>query len=232
MITPVLNESGNLSEFLGKASRFLESRFYDYEIILVDDGSIDGSAEVIKKYIFSNKRIVLLRGLINEGYGSAIRKGIDKASKEFIFITDADLQFDIENVDDFIKELPNCQIIAGFRIKRADNRARIIAGFLWNKIVCAALRIKSKDINCAFKIFRTSLLKKMKLTSRGALINAEIYFWAKKTGARIKELPVRHYKRTKGSQTGLRPVVVLRAMRELIQFWFKNVFLVKFEKYS
>lgn len=214
---PCYNEEKNIEVLLNKTLEFIPTISSDYEIIVVDDGSSDGTSEIAQKISKKNPRVKVIRHESNRGYGSALRTGFEKSEKDYIFFTDGDNQFEISELTRFIPYLKDFDIVAGYRIKRRDNFQRRLNAKSFKLLVQVLFGLKITDLNCAFKIFKKEVVKNLEIKSSGAFINAEILIRAMKKGYRMKEVGVNHYPRQWGTQTGAHPKVILRAFSELFK---------------
>jgi glycosyltransferase involved in cell wall biosynthesis len=193
------------------------SKFFpDVEIIVVNDGSSDATASIIDQMADEAGDVVAVHHEVNRGYGAALRSGIYKASKELIFFTDSDLQFDLEEIRHLQEWIHEYDIVAGYRARRADPVHRRFNAWGWNMLVRMVLGLKVKDIDCAFKLFQRDVFRNIRLETVGAMINTEILTLAQRNAMRIKEVPVSHYPRLAGEQTGANVKVIFKALRELI----------------
>lgn len=215
IVLPIYNEEGNISEVINRILRVLPGVADTFEIIAVDDGSVDKTAAILKGIESSDSRIKVIRHCLNEGYGAALTSGFRKAKNEFILMMDSDRQFDISEVTKFIPYMQNYDFVIGFRMNRSDPLYRCILGGVFNFITRIFFGVNTKDINCGFKLFKASLLHKMVLFTKGALINAEILSQAQKNKVRVKEIEVQHYPRVYGKQTGAAPRVILNALLDI-----------------
>ena len=216
---PCYNEQENVERTVTKAVSVLEKISADYEIIIVNDGSKDATGEIADKIAAHNKRVRVVHHQINSGYGSAVRLGIKTSTKNFIFFTDGDGQFDINEMPPLLPLMEQYDIVCGFRINRQDNFARKLNGFLWTKLVCLLFGLSVRDVDCAFKLFKRKVFDNMPLVSTGALISAEILARAARKGFTITQKGVHHYPRVAGKQTGANLSVIFRAFRELFKLY-------------
>ena len=214
---PCYNEENNVKKLLTETAHFLPTITSDYEIIVVDDGSLDATTEIAQNFSRENPKIKVVKHKTNRGYGAALRTGFENSEKDYIFFTDGDNQFDITEMTKLLPYVKDFDIVAGFRIKRQDNFIRKIYGFCFNQLVRFLFGLKIKDINCAFKIYRRDVIKKIKLRSSWGFINAEIFIRAKKMDYTIKEVGVNHYPRQWGAQKGASLKVILGSLSELFK---------------
>jgi len=219
-IIPAYNEESNVGEMIGDVRRAMNALGCTYEIIAVDDGSLDGTSEIINRFV-ADGDVRLLRHNVNEGYGSAVLTGLTNAKLDYVFFTDSDRQFDLAELKTFIEAIENADLVMGYRAPRRDPFMRKLNGWGWSLIVSMLFGYTGRDIDCAFKLMRREVVETLagKIQSHGATFSAEFLILAKRTGFRIKELPVRgHRPRVAGNPTGANPAVILRAFGELFKF--------------
>jgi len=216
---PCYNEQDNVERVVKSAVDLLESLKIDYEIIIVNDGSKDNTGKIADKIAAANKRIKAVHHNPNRGYGAALQSGFGAATKEYVFYTDGDGQFDIKELLLLFKHTANYDIVTGFRINRQDNFLRKLNAFCWTTMVNILFGMRIKDMDCAFKLYKRSVFDNIKLKSTGALINTEIFARAKNKGYKIYQLGVHHYPRIAGVQTGAKLTVILRAFKELFALY-------------
>lgn len=214
-VLPAFNEEGNLERAVEGLGRALTTFAAGFEIIVVDDGSRDGTAELLERLRGGSPNLVVVRHPQNLGYGAALRSGFRRARFPWVFFMDADNQFDPAEVRLLIDRSRDADLVIGYRAVRRDPWPRRLNALAFFTLVRVLFGYLARDVNCAFKLIRRELLDNLNLRSDGALINTELLSLARRRGARIIEVPVHHYPRTTGTQTGARPAVVLRAFREL-----------------
>jgi glycosyltransferase involved in cell wall biosynthesis len=217
VFSPCYNEEKNIEKLLTSMLDFLPKISSDYEIIIVDDGSTDSTAEIARQFGLKHPQVKVVSHVMNKGYGAALRTGFENSSKDFIFFTDSDNQFDISEMTKLLPYIRNYDIVTGFRIKRQDNIIRKINEFGFNRLIRILFGLKVKDLNCAFKIYKKEVIKSIPLKSTLAFINSEILIRAKKKGFTIKEVGVKHYPRQWGTQTGANLKVITGTFRELFK---------------
>lgn len=216
VILPVFNEEANIVGVVSEVTSYLRQRVTNFEIIIIDDGSTDTTVEVIKKINHLYSETTIFSNKVNEGYGAAIKTGIFLSRKEWVFIMDADGQFRIEDFEAFWNNKKSYNFIIGYRRKRKDNLYRIILAECGNLVANLLLGKRIKDINCGFKLFKYKELRNLKLLSTGGCIYFEILFCLlnSRTNNAFLQVPVEHYKRNKGRQTGGCARVILRNIFE------------------
>jgi glycosyltransferase involved in cell wall biosynthesis len=215
VVLPCFNEAENVGEAISQ-TRAAARRVADlHEIIVVDDGSTDGTGDAVRSIARHCPAVRLATHAENLGYGAALRTGIAEARLPWILLTDADLQFDLDELDRLAELAPTHDLIVGRRSQRRDSLHRRVNAAAWNALVNALFKLPVHDVDCAFKLARTELLQALDLRSRGATISPEMLVKSIAAGAAIAELDVRHMPRRAGRQSGARPFVILRALREL-----------------
>jgi len=214
---PCYNEQDNVVRVAEQALRVVESLQADYEIIIVDDGSSDDTGRIADQFAAGHDRVRVIHHEGNRGYGAALQSGFRAATKELVFYTDGDGQFDIGEMPSLLPLMQEYDIVSGYRMNRRDNLLRTLAGHLWTMTNNLLFSLKMHDIDCAFKLYRRAIFDTIKMESTGALIDTEILARAARKGYRIAEKGVHHYPRTAGRPTGANPGVVLRAFKELLK---------------
>jgi len=214
---PCHNEQENIERVVRQAQEVLPTICADYEIIIVNDGSTDGTAEIADALAREHPLIRVVHHSVNRGYGGALQSGFRTACKKWVFYTDGDGQFDIQELPGLLKRIDNCDIVTCYRINRQDTWLRKFNGWAWSTLVNLVFHFKIKDVDCAFKLYRREIFDRIELHSEGALIDAEILARAHRAGYRITQCGVRHYPRTAGEQSGANCKVILRAFKELFK---------------
>ncbi len=217
-VLPAFNEQDNLERSVSRLDEVLKTAATAHEIIVVDDGSRDQTAQVLARGKAAFPALRVVSHAVNQGYGAAVRSGFAVARFEWVFMMEADNQFDPADIKLLLERAERADIVAGYRRKREDPPLRRLNAWAFFTVVRLLFGRLAKDVNCAYKLIRRNLLMGMELTSNGALINTELFVRARQQGARVVEVPVRHFPRTSGKQTGAHPRVVLRAFMELLAF--------------
>ncbi len=221
---PCYNEEKNLTDLISSCDKVLAGICDDYEIIIVDDGSTDGTPRVMSGLLKEYPKLQYVRHEKNHGYGGAVYTGFKKSRYEYIFFSDGDNQFNLEEIPLLVKKIAEADLVTGFRHRRADPLMRHLIAWVYGLVVRVVFGLGITDIDCAFKLFKRDTLQRIdirNIVSRGALINTEIYARMKKLNMTVIEVPVTHYARLTGKQTGASPKVILRAMAELVSLKLK-----------
>ncbi len=214
------NEIGNVDAVAASAIE-AGSRFADqFEVLLVDDGSTDGTSERIDELAAAHPEVRAIHHPRNRGYGGALQSGIRNSRMEWIFYSDGDNQFDLAEISKLLPLLDRADIVSGYRERRRDAAHRILFAWIFRQVTHALFGVNLKDPDCAFKIYDASIFREMELTSEGAMIDVEILSRARRAGARIAEVGVSHRAREYGDSSGGRPDVVFRAAGEMWRLWW------------
>ena len=214
---PCYNEQENVGWTVEKALEALEKLNADFEVIIVDDGSSDGTGQIADEIAGRDSRVKVVHHEGNLGYGAALQSGFKAATKELVFYTDGDGQFDINEMPPLLALMEQYDIVSCYRLNRRDSIIRKINGWCWTRLACLMFGLKVRDIDCAFKLYKKEIFDKIELSSTSALIDAEILARAARKGYRITQKGVRHYPRTAGEQSGASLRVILRAFKELFK---------------
>ena len=214
---PCYNEQENVARTVEKALDVLEKLNADFEVIIVDDGSSDNTGRIADEIAGSNNKVKVVHHGRNLGYGAALQSGFKAATKELVFYTDGDGQFDINEMPPLLDLMEQYDIVSCYRLNRRDPLIRKINAWCWTRLVCFLFGLKVRDIDCAFKLYKREIFDKIEMSSTGALIDAEILARAAHKGYRITQKGVHHYPRTAGAQTGANIQVILRAFKELFK---------------
>jgi glycosyltransferase involved in cell wall biosynthesis len=219
VVLPAYNEEANIGTMIESSLEVLPTLADDYEVIVVDDGSRDGTSAVAEKWVEqSYPSVRLLAHERNLGYGAAIRTGLQHARKGLVFYTDADRQFDVAELTYFLPMVQDHDLVIGFRVYRYDSVLRSMISSVYNRIVGVLFRVRVRDVDCAFKLMRAEVIDKLPLQTNDFFIDTEIVACARKWNFRIAQKGVRHYPRVAG-ETTVHPSDVLRTLRTIVRMW-------------
>jgi glycosyltransferase involved in cell wall biosynthesis len=221
IVIPAYNEANNLERTAEHVATIAEGLGMDYEIIVVNDGSIDKTEEVAHQLEMRLPNFRLVGHKPNRGYGGALKAGYAAAIKEWIAIFPADGQFDFSEIQQLLAKTGEAELICGYRRRRQDPFMRLLNAWGWNNLVRLLFGYLCRDIDCGFKLFCRDILDQVPLESNGAMIDTEFLVGAKAHGYRIAEVAVTHLPRAEGNATGAKPIVILRAFRDLLRFRLK-----------
>ncbi len=217
---PAHNEEANLEGLVAEALESLPAIADQFEIIAVDDGSKDRTAEIADRLASEHPDVVrVVHHPVNRGYGGALRSGFEASRYELLAFTDGDRQFrvaDLARLTARLAEPDRPDVVAGYRIKRADPVIRIVYARTYKLANRIFFGLKVKDVDCACKLFRREALEGVRVESGGAFFSAELLIKVQAAGRSVAQVGVPHYPRTAGSPTGAKPSVIWRAVKD---FW-------------
>ena len=224
---PAYNEEKNIGPTVEKAREILKSVAARWEIIVVDDGSRDGTSRKVRRLIkkYPGEKIRLITHQPNRGYGAALKSGFYNARYRWIAFTDSDGQFDFADIKRLIREQQetDADLVIGYYLGRKVPFYRILGSRIWELAVWLLFGLKVKDIDCGFKLIRKKVIDTIPRlkAERGPFISSELLIYAKRTGFKIVQVGVHHYPRRAGQATGSNWRVVLSGLRDLLRFWVK-----------
>lgn len=220
LVLPAHNEAENIEIVVRRALDVLPLFTDEFEIIVVNDGSKDRTPEIINELAAEFPQVKPVHHDVNRGYGGALISGFNASTGDYVMFMDSDRQFDIADLALLSPFVSKFDIVAGFRRERNDPLHRRVNAEIFNTAVRILFGIHLRDIDCAFKIFRGDLLRSIKLTTSGALINTEMQAKLRRKGATLQQVAVHHYPRVAGTASGGNLRVIFKAMFEtLALFW-------------
>jgi putative flippase GtrA len=218
VILPAYNEEEVIGHTIIKIMTTLTQWMNDFEVIVVNDGSKDRTQEIVSRFSAYDSRVRLINHPVNKGYGAALVTGFEAIRKETAFFMDSDGQFDIHDLARFFPLIEDYDAVLGYRIDRQDTWMRKLNAWGWKQLVKFVFGVNVRDIDCAFKLYRSEFFHSHKLETRGAMINAEILYKLARAGYIYTEVGVQHLPRQGGQATGAKITVILRALRELFVY--------------
>ena len=214
---PCFNEKEAIRPLTEKCLAIAKQICNDFEVLLVDDGSTDGTTELADQLANEYVNVRVIHHQQNSGYGTALQSGFRAACKEYVFYTDGDGQFDVNELPLLLPLISQYDIVSPYRLNRQDNFLRKLNAFCWSTLVNFLFKLNLKDIDCAFKLYKRKVLDDIEMISTGALIDTEMLARARRRGYSIAQIGVHHYPRAAGKATGANIKVILRAFRELFK---------------
>lgn len=221
VVIPIYNEDELLEHSVKKI--FSHSKnFSKFELIAVDDGSSDKTPFILEKLSRRYKTLKIVRHKKNKGYGAALRSGIKSSRFNWVFFTDADLQFSLEDLSKFLPYTNKFDFIVGYRKNRADSSKRKFTSWVYNRTIKILFSLPLRDVDCAFKLMRRSSVSQISFFSDSFFVSTELMVKAYKKKFRIMELGVRHLPRKRGKSTvTLRRI--LHSIHDLIKLNFTSL---------
>ncbi len=194
------------------------------EVVVVNDGSRDGSGQLLDEMTSNRPWLVVVHHDQNRGYGGALMTGFSTARHDWIFYTDGDAQYDpSEAVDLVAVATDDVDIVQGYKVGRGDPLHRKVIGRIYHHVVRTLFGLRVRDTDCDFRLFRRSLVVDHPLTSTSGVICVEMMFTFQRVGARFVEVPVSHYERPHGRSQFFRLPAIAHSARQLVALWWDLV---------
>jgi dolichol-phosphate mannosyltransferase len=222
LVIPAFNEAAVVGRAVAEAEAALARAFDRFEVLVIDDGSVDATAEEARRASAGAPHARLIRHDRNRGYGAALRTGFEAARFDLVAFTDADCQFDLTDLARLAPLAARVPIAVGYRADRQDPARRRFLSWGYNVLARLLLGTRVRDVDCALKVFRREVLPGLLPESRGFFVNTEMLTRARRLGLEVAELPVTHRPRAGGvSKVSLREVP--RTAGTLLTFWWREV---------
>jgi glycosyltransferase involved in cell wall biosynthesis len=191
----------------------------DYEILVVNDASPDDMDQVLAELGPRFPRLKVVTHATNRGYGGALQSGFAQASKELIFYTDGDGQYDPTEILALLPHLEGVDLVNGYKRRRADALYRVVIGRLYHWTARLLFRLPVRDVDCDFRLVRRSMMEQIHLVSMNGSICCELIKKLQRAGCRIVEVPVHHYPRVSGRSQFFQFSKVVRSLGMLLRLW-------------
>jgi glycosyltransferase involved in cell wall biosynthesis len=228
---PAYNDAGTIASMVVMADRTLRQLTDDYEIIVVNDGSPDHTGEVLEELAARYPRLRVITHPRNRGYGGALRSGFAHATKELIFYTDGDAQYDPRELALLLPALtPDVDLVNGYKIQRHDPLHRIIIGRIYHHLVRVLFRLRLRDVDCDFRLMRRRIFEQVDLQEDSGVICVELMTKVQQAGFRIAEVPVHHYHRAYGKSQFFNFRRIARVGRDLVRLWWQLIWRDEFRR--
>ncbi|OGY08595.1 MAG: hypothetical protein A2782_03245 [Candidatus Blackburnbacteria bacterium RIFCSPHIGHO2_01_FULL_43_15b] len=226
---PCYNDSKTIGGLVIDALDTLKTLTKDYEVIVVNDGSQDESAKVLEGLSKKYKHLKVVTHKKNRGYGGALRSGFSAASRDLIFYTDGDAQYDVKEMSILFNLMtPDVNFVNGIKMRRGDAEYRVIAGNLHRFVNRWLFWLPIYDVDCDFRLIRRELMQKVKLESNSGSICIELAKKAERAGAIFRQVSVHHYDRKFGQSQFFRPKKILFTYYDISKLWIRLMVLDKF----
>src|SRR3954454_1860656 len=221
---PAYNDSGTIASLVITALRTARKLTPDHEVIVVNDGSKDGTADILEELASIYPQVRIVHHEKNRGYGGALRSGFAAASKDIVFYTDGDAQYDPSEMELLWRRMrPGVDLVNGYKISRSDPWHRIIIGRLYHYIVKISFGLKVRDVDCDFRMMRRSVFDKVRLEKSSGVICLEMMKKIQDAGFNIVEVPVHHYHRAYGRSQFFNFSRIYRTALDVGKLWFALV---------
>jgi glycosyltransferase involved in cell wall biosynthesis len=221
---PCYNDADSIGKMVGDVDEALTAAGVDYEIIVTNDGSKDGSAAVLTELQARFDHLRVVTHEVNRGYGGALISGFSAATKDWIFYTDGDAQYDAAEVTKLLEAVrPDSDVVQGWKMMRGDAWYRWVIGRTYHYTVRLLFNLHVKDTDCDFRLFRRSLFVNRPLTSTSGVICVEMMRTFEEAKATFVQVPVHHYARPNGKSQFFRLPAIARSFRQLLQLWWRLI---------
>ena len=223
---PAFNDAGTIASLVMDALAVLPALTDDYEVLVINDGSTDATPAVLKELEHAHPRVKIVHHERNMGYGAALRSGFSHASKDLIFYTDGDGQYDVREMVALRPLMTGgVDVVNGFKIKRADDRRRKVLGGIYNRLARLLFRLPISDVDCDFRLLRRSRVQQIEIGSSSGAVCVELVRKLHATGCVFAEAPVHHYPRVHGRSQFFTLRRVARTAQDFYLLWLRLVVL-------
>ncbi|HYT76238.1 MAG TPA: glycosyltransferase family 2 protein [Vicinamibacterales bacterium] len=221
---PAYNDSGTIASLVITALRTARRLTPDHEVIVVNDGSKDGTAEILEELASIYPQVRVVHHETNRGYGGALRTGFATATRELVFYTDGDAQYDPAEMEGLWRRFDqNVDLVNGYKISRSDPLHRILIGRIYHHIVKILFRLTVRDVDCDFRMMRRSIFDRVHLEKNSGVICLEMMKKITDAGFRIAEVPVHHYHRAYGKSQFFNFRRLYRTAVDVMKLWYSLV---------
>ena len=221
---PAYNDSGTIASMVIRSVQAASELTPDYEVIIVDDGSADATADIAYELARTYPHVRVVHHPNNRGYGGALQTGFRAATKELVFYTDGDAQYDpAELAALWPKMTPDADLVNGYKISRSDPLHRIIIGRVYHYIVSMLFGLRLRDVDCDFRLMRRTIFDRINLEKTSGIICVEMMKKIQDGGFRVAEVPVHHYHRAFGTSQFFNVRRLVKTARDLLVLWYALV---------
>jgi glycosyltransferase involved in cell wall biosynthesis len=221
---PAYNDSGTIASLVISAIQTARKLTHDFEVIVIDDGSVDATADIVDELSRSYPEVKLVHHPRNSGYGGALRSGFAAASRDLVFYTDGDAQYDpCEMAVLWARFSDDVDLVNGYKISRSDPFHRIVIGRIYHHIVKLLFGLRVRDVDCDFRLMRRSIFEKVTLEKNSGVICLEMMKKVQDAGFRVAEVPVHHYHRAFGKSQFFNYPRLFRTAVDVARLWYELV---------
>jgi glycosyltransferase involved in cell wall biosynthesis len=228
---PAYNDGGTIASMVISALLTLRELTDDYEVIVVNDGSADYTPQVLEELARKYEEVRIIHHERNKGYGGALRTGFGSATKELVFYTDGDAQYDARELTVLYRALgEGVDMVNGYKISRSDPWYRTVIGRVYHWIVKLSFGLRLRDVDCDFRLMRRAIFDRVHLESSSGVICVEMMKKVQDAGFVIAQAPVHHYHRAYGRSQFFNFGRIFRVGRDLLKLWLQLVLWPKFRR--
>ena len=221
---PAYNDSGTIASMVIRAVQAAAELTPDFEVIVVNDGSADATPAILDELARTYPHVRVVHHPKNRGYGGALQTGFRSATKELIFYTDGDAQYDPSELSAlWARMTPDADLVNGYKISRSDPLHRIIIGRLYHHIVSVMFGLTVRDVDCDFRLMRRTIFERINLEKTSGVICLEMMKKIEDAGFRIVEVPVHHYHRAFGKSQFFNVRRIAKTGVDVLRLWFALV---------
>ena len=221
---PAYNDSGTIASLVIAARHTAASLTSDFEVIIVNDGSADATAEIADELARTYPQVRVVHHETNRGYGGALRTGFTSATRDLIFYTDGDAQYDPAEMEALWAAFTeNVDLVNGYKISRSDPLHRIVIGRIYHHTVKLLFGLKVRDVDCDFRLMRRAIFERVELEKNSGVICLEMMKKIQDAGFRIAEVPVHHYHRAFGKSQFFNFRRLFKTGVDVMKLWFALV---------
>ena len=221
---PAYNDSGTIASLVITALKTAAKLTPNYEVIVVNDGSTDSTPQILDELARVYPQLRIVTHPVNRGYGGALRSGFASASKDVIFYTDGDAQYDPAEMELLWPKIaPGIDLVNGFKISRSDPWHRIVIGRIYHHTVRILFGLRVRDVDCDFRMLRRSIFDRVQLEKNSGVICLEMMKKIQDAGFTIVEVPVHHYHRAHGQSQFFNFRRVARTGIDVMKLWYALV---------
>ena len=221
---PAYNDGGTIASLVITALKTARRLTSDFEVIVVNDGSADGTAGILDELARTYPEVRVVHHERNRGYGGALQSGFAAATRDLIFYTDGDAQYDPAEMEtlwrEFVRNADSIDMVNGYKISRSDPMHRIIIGRIYHHTVKLLFGLQVRDVDCDFRLMRRAIFERIELEKTSGVICLEMMKKIQDAGFRIAEVPVHHYHRAFGRSQFFNFRRLAKTAVDVFKLWF------------
>ena len=223
---PAYNDQDSIAVMVNKTLAILPQFADDYEVIVVNDGSSDGTAAVLDELARKHSAVRVVHHQRNRGYGGALRTGFLTATKDLVFYTDGDGQYDVNELANLVPLMTSdVDVVNGYKIKRSDAKRRVVLGAMYKMLARMLFHLPIRDVDCDFRLMRREAIQSIDLVSTSGVVCTEMIYKLHRSGCRFTETPVHHYPRMHGQSQFFTFRRVGKTAFDFFALWLRLVLL-------